>query len=643
MEIKVKDEKVMEVSIQKMELKRDESQQFKEMRLPSKEKIWMKYFPKEARDAEVSELTLYEQLKKSNEGRLDSVALSYFGVVITFDELIKNIDKTAKALKSQGIKKGDMVGICMPNQPETVYAFYALSKIGAIPNLIEPRTPAERIKKYMNDAGARYMITIDDCVENISKMVDGSILEKIIVTSPANSFKKGPKKSIYQKLNRPTKTNGRYFNWNDIHEKADELPDFEPNHYEKGVTASIVYTGGTTAIPKGAQLSNDSYNGQNMQLEFTELYPQKGDKFLGVVPIFSAYGSSSGMHNALCSNVEVILIPKFKTSQIISLIYKHKPTHVMGVPRWFEKLELFLERIDRLPNIFSGIKKKYRLDFVKHFISGGDKFLPEAEERANKFIEKFGGPKIKKGIGMSEFGGGVITTVSNEANKIGSAGIAHVGNNIKVVDGTTKEELTYNETGELYVTGPTMMTGYLNRPDENEKFFDIDLDGEVWARTGDVGYIDDDGLFYFIDRVKYVIMRPDGHTVPLTPIENTISKCDSVEACAAVGVPEVIGKSGERPMAFVVLKDDVKKSIQEIQKELQELCAVYLPEREGPKWFRFVDELPYTLLEKVDREKLKKDGIKAVEIGYVSINYDDKDGKKLEKAKQKVLSLIRSK
>lgn len=618
---------------------RTKSHSIKEIKLPSEEKRWLKYFPENICDAKILEMTVFERIRKTALENPNDTALEYLGTTISFNELLNNIEIIAKALKRFGIKQDDAVMLCMPNQPELVYLFYALNKIGAIPNLIEPRTPAVRINQYVNDCEAKFMFTIDDCVSNIDKMVENSTLQKVVAVSVVNSLKSGVKKSLYLLSHKPTKTNSCYVNWVDFMKDASKLPDVDTVTYKPGAIASVVYTGGTTSIPKGAKLPNEAYNGQNMQLEYTELYPTKNSKFLGVVPIFSAYGSSSGMHNALSSGTMVDLIPKFNANDFVKLLYTHRPTHVMGVPKWFRQLADFLNIIDSLPKCFEPIKKKFRLDFVQHLISGGDKYLIENEKNDNEIIQKFGGPKIKKGLGMSEFGGGFLTTVSEDANKLGSVGVPHVGNIVKIVDVNTKEELSYNEEGEILVTGPTMMGGYLNREEENNKFFVTDENNVVWAKTGDLGFVDEDGCFFFSDRLKYVIMRPDGHTVPLLPIENVICKCSDVESCVAVGVPEIIGQMGERPMAFVIMKKNCVKSEDEVKKELEQLCQEYLPEREMPKWFQFVDDFPYTLLEKVDREKLKKIGISIIENGTFVLNDADKDTKKLDKIKRKVLQL----
>lgn len=565
--------------------------------LPSIDKPWLKFFPKEALIDKPNEFTLYEQLKNANQENLEEIALSYNGEKITFRKLFHQIDLVAGSLLSVGVKKGDIVTICLPNIPEFVYSFYALNKIGAIASLIEPRTNAERIKGFVNNAKSKVLIMLDLCKENIEKMVSSSTIELIISVSAANSLENKTKKSLYTMAHKEIKTGGIYLNWQDFI-KVKRLNNVVAEKYQPHQTAAIVYTSGTTGIPKGAELTNETYNGQNMQLKYSGITPKTGDIFLGNVPFFSAYGSSSGMHNALTNGVEVALLPNYKPEEFPSILLKYRPNHVMGVPRFYELL------------LQDKLAQKNSFSFLENIISGGDKMAPTNEKKVNKFLKNHGAPNLKKGLGMSEFGGGFVTTVSATSNKIGSVGVPHIGNNVKILDINTLEEVPYGEThqvGELYVTGPTMMKGYFNNPIETEKFFVTDEQGVKWAKTGDLVYMDEDGVIFFVDRIKNVIMRPDGHTTPLLPIENAISKHPNVLNCAAVGVNVEEGKTGALPMAFIVLKED--QDLETIQKEIEELCELSIPVRERPKWYRYVKEIPYNLAGKVDMLKLKETGM----------------------------------
>jgi len=564
----------------------------------SVDKPWLKFFNKNAKNEKINEYTLYQQIKIANKDNLEETALSYNGEKISFEKLFTKIDQVAGALLSLGVQKGDIITICLPNIPEFVYSFYAINKIGAIASLIEPRTNAERIKGFVNNANSKVMIMLDLCKKNIDKMLPNSSLEVVISVSAANSIENKGKKNLYTLAHKEVKTHNKYLNWNDFI-NVKRLNNIREVEYTPNTTAAIVYTSGTTGIPKGAELTNETYNGQNMQLKYSGITPKTGDIFLGNVPFFSAYGSSSGMHNALTSGVEIALIPSYKPEDFPSMLLKYRPNHVMGVPRFYE---LMLE--DKLA-------KKSSYSFLQNIISGGDKMAPINEKKVNKFMKAHNAPDLKKGLGMSEFGGGFITTVSEQCNKIGSVGVPHIGNNVKIVDPSTGEEMKYgNEKniGELYVTGPTMMKGYFHNEEETKKFFATDEFGTKWAKTGDLVYMDEDGVIFFVDRSKNVIMRPDGHTTPLLPIENTICKHPMVQSCAAVGINVENGSTGALPMAFIVLKENGTE-IQSIHKEIEDLCISYIPERERPKWYRYVKEIPYNLAGKVDLIKLKETGL----------------------------------
>lgn len=578
-----------------------ERESYKKTGLPEVDMPWCKYYPIESKDDKVLEYTLYQNLKILNKDNYLEVALKYLGEEIKYYEMFNEIEKASKSLYALGVRKGDYVTFSMPNIPEFVYLFYAVNKIGAIACLIEPRTPASRIKSYLDESHSKVLIMVDLCKKNIDKLIDREELKYVISVSPINSVKSRKVRNAYNLTHKKVKSCGKYIDYKDFIKIGESILPFNDNPYRKNDVATVVYTSGTTGKPKGAELRNETYNGQNMQLKYSGILPKVGEIFMGNVPFFSAYGSSSGMHNALSSGVTIELIAKYKPKNFASMLKKYKPTHVMGVPRFFEILSE------------SKTFKNENITFLKNAISGGDKMSPNREYRVNDYLSEHNANKLKKGLGMSEFGGGFITTVNDEVNKVGSVGIPHVGNNVMIIDPNTKEHLSYGRNknvGELYVTGPTMMRGYLNNKVETDKFFYIDDKGVKWAKTGDLVYMDEDGVIFFVDRIKNVIMRPDGHTVPLLPIENAIDKHDCVESCAVVGITVDNKSTGKRPMAFIVLKKDVNISIEKIHNEIKDLQNKYIPEREQPMWYRYVDSLPYNLAGKVDMLKLASIGEK---------------------------------
>lgn len=573
----------------------------------SLDKPFLKFYSEKAILDTVPQQTIYQRIYECNRDNLDGIALIYQDVQITFRELFDNIDRVAKSLIAAGVKEGEYVSLCMPNIPETVYTIYALNKIGAVANMIEPRTNAKRIKQYIKSANqsgvkATKMIMVDLCKKNMDHIINDEDcdLEEVICVSAVNSFQEGIKKKIYQLLHPTVKDCGKYKNWDTFMKdgmKVKNVPTFE---YREHTPAIVVYTGGTTSIPKGAVLGNETYNGQNMQFQYSGISKDRKDRFLGDVPFFSAYGSSCGMHNALCSGVAICLVPTRKPQDFYKLLKQYKPTITMEVPRTYEML-------------YQNLKKKKKSEdfsYMKDNICGGDKIPVPHETEVNNEAKKHGAPRIKKGLGMSEFGGGITTTISEETNLLGTVGVPLAQNGIRVVDPNTHEEVMYNQMGELQAYGPTQMLGYLGREDENERFFEVE--GNIrWANTGDLVQVDEEGITTFLDRIKRAIMLPDGHTVPLVPIENTISMHPNVKSCAVVGVSNSKEQTGKVPMAFVVLNDE-KADDEQIKKELKQLCDEYIPPREIPQYYEIVPELPYTLMEKIDFPKLESIGTELV-------------------------------
>lgn len=563
---------------------------------PSIDKPWLKYYSDEDKKWSVRKCTIYDYIYEKNKNHLDDTALFYMGKKISYRELFKNIDNAAKAFHLMGICEGDKVAICSVTTPEIIYSIYGLNKLGVIVNLLEPRNNAERIKQYLLMSECKYMIMLDICYSKISSILSETNLKKIIVVSPTSSAS-----CIYKAGYHITSSKCK-IPFGNIYEKWESFIKNAKNQdknipavsYDAKRPAVIVYTGGTTGIPKGAMLSDDAINHIS---EFARISTcigtERQEDFLGIMPPFIAYGLCCGIHGPLSQGNRLIVIPNFKPEKFTKLVLKYRPNHFIGVPSFFEEL--------------ANYKKKIDLRFIKCAIAGGDKMSVEIEKKVNDFFRNNNASTgIHKGYGMTEMSSAVVIT-TDVCNKEGSVGIPLIGNNAKIIDCETGQELMYRQQGELCISTPTAMLGYLNNEEETRKVIEIDEHGEKWIHTGDIAYIDEDGCIFIIDRMKRMIIRPDGHNVFPSVIEAILVTHENVESATVVGKLDGKGLSGKWPVAYVVLKEACKQQQDMVKAELIELMKQKLPERDKAEEILFINTLPLTPIGKVDYRQLEKE------------------------------------
>ena len=560
------------------------------------DKPWLKYYSDEAKNDKVPKTNLYLYLKKVSTNRHHLTAINYFGNKISYNKLLDNIDKVSNALQNAGIKNGDLVSICAPSLPEVMYIFFALNKIGAISNMIDPRILPNQIETFVNQSNSKILITLDIINPKIDKIIKNLNVEKIITISANTSLPTIKKivKTLKDKTNKKIPITFKYINWNKFIDNNNYSLTDSTFLYEKDKSAEIVYTTGTTGTPKGAIMTNDNMLAMSREQLFALPMMTPGEKFLDIMPPFIAYGSMWGMIIPLMAGLEVIMIPKFDSSKFDELLIKYQPPYIMGVPSFYEELL----KSQKLHNS--------DLSFLKCPIAGGNSMTPASEIRVNNFLKEHNcNAKILKGYGMTEVASAISFPVVDEVNKIGSVGIPLSKSTIKVMDSMTGEELKYNEKGELWLSGPTVIKGYLNNDEEQQKTFTVDENGTKWVKSGDIGYIDEDGCVFITGRSKRSIIRPDGHNVYPQEIENVLSEFEAVDTCCVVGAPSLKYENGLIPTAFVVLKDKYKGFEPEIEKKLREYSQQHLQQREIAEEYVFLDKIP--LIDgKVDFKKVEK-------------------------------------
>lgn len=570
--------------------------------IPSIDKPWLKYYDEESIKLSMPSVSCYEYLYECNKDHLDNTALSYFGRKITFKEFFENIEKTAKALKVLGVKENDIITVSLPNIPEAAYLFYACSKIGAVANMVDPRTSDEGIKKYIEEVHSKLVIIIDSYFYKIEDLVNRGTVKKAIAVSPSESLPYGlslgyKAKSFFESLKDSSKKvryNENVMNWYGFILSGEYFRKETKVKHIPNRPLVIEHTGGTTGNPKGVLLSNENINAVALQSVLTGIDMKREHTWLDIMPTFIAYGVGMGLHLPLTIGMETILIPQFDAKKFDELILKHRPVHMVGVPSYWGTI------------INSKKMQKQDLSFMIAPTVGGDAMDITLEKESNEFLKAHNcSTKITKGYGMTEVTGGVVGTVDAN-NEIGSVGIPFVKTTVAIFDPVTNEELSYNQEGEVCMTGPNTMLGYFANEQATKDILRVHEDGSIWIHSGDIGYMTEKGNLFIVDRLKRMIIRYDGFKVFPSLIEKVIGTHSAVESCKVVGTRDFDHSQGKLPKVHLVLKDEYK-NIEEgtVIQELKQLCLEQLPEYMQPVDYKVREVMPLTSIGKIDYRALE--------------------------------------
>lgn len=556
------------------------------------DKPWYKYYDDENINSSVPKLTAYQFMLLNNIKHDQDIAINYFGKKVTYKNFFDKIDETAKALQTFGVKKGDIVTICSVTTPEVVYLFYALNLIGAVANMIDPRVNEDRIIEIVNSCQSKLMFTLDLIYPKLEKMKDKLRVDDYVILSaydslplPISIIKKNEKN--YPKINK-----NENFEWKKFISASKYVDKLNYCDYEPNKPAGIVYTGGTTGVPKGVILSNENFNGMAHNYSIANLEVERKQTILDIMPPFIAYGFVNGIHLPITIGVTDIIIPKFEPDKFPDLIKKYKPNMCLGVPSHFD----ILRKSDKLKN--------EDLSYILYPAVGGDAMNVALEEKLNEFLKEHNCKhKITKGYGMTELSGAAITS-STTVNKIASVGVPFPLNDLGIFKPGTDEELPVGEIGEICMTGPTMMLGYLNNEEEEKKVKKLHKDGKYWIHSKDYGYVDKDGFLYVKGRMKRTIVRPDGHNTYPLEIENVINECDGVVNSSVIDFDAKKYGNGHIPVAFVVLEENANAD--EVKQNIINNMAKKLPNRDVACNIEFINSIPTTNIGKTDYKVLEK-------------------------------------
>ncbi|SHI19768.1 long-chain acyl-CoA synthetase [Sporobacter termitidis DSM 10068] len=540
-----------------------------------------------------------EAVKKSP----DTVAYDFFSTRATYGDFAEKIDRCARALAAMGIGPGQRVTICMPNTPQAVVMFYALNLIGAVANMVHPLSAEEELVFYINSSKSTAALTLDQFYPKFSAIMARTSLRALIVAGVDDGLG-GLRKPAYRltkgrKIKR-VKTGGKVIRWGDFIRNGESYgaPYIFPGKGDD--LAAILYSGGTSGRTKGILLTNLNFNALAMQTAAAGNCIVPGHVMLAIMPVFHGFGLGVCIHTMFISGVSGILVPQFSVASYAALLKKYKPHYIAGVPTLFEALL----RIDKLDGL--------DMSQLEGVFSGGDSLSIELKRKVDAFLKAHGARvQIREGYGLTESVTANCLT-PRDFHKEGSIGIPYPDMFFKIVRPGTQEMVPYGEVGEICITGPTLMKGYAESPEETAQVLQTHPDGRRWLHTGDLGSMDEDGFVYFRQRLKRMIIS-SGYSIYPSQIENVIDAHEKVLTSCVIGVPDPYKM--QKVKAFVVLRDG-EKATDEIKASILAHCKKNIAKYALPYEIEYRDALPktlvgkvaYTVLEQEEADKLKASG-----------------------------------
>lgn len=560
---------------------------------PSIDKPWLKFYSEEAIKATIPECSIYEYLWENNKEHLKDFALNYFDKKMTYGELFEEIDKAAKAFSALGVKKGDIVTFAALSCPETVFALYALNKIGAIPNMVNVLSSADDFKRYINEVDSKVFVCWNVFYNTATEKLNETSAKVVVVIEPSN-YLPSVKKALF-KLKKSPKINysNTILNWNAFINQG-KTACLESVHVSADSTCVIAHTGGTTGEPKGVLLSNKAINAVALQFDnASEHYRQ--EIYMNLIVPFVIYGIGVNLHMPLCLGMTVVLIPFFKPEEVPNFFLHYKPNLVISIPSYWA------------PLLTSKKARRADFSFLRIAGAGGDGLTVELQNQLDDFLSSHNSKAlIHNGYGMTEVCASAICAW-DYAVREGSIGIPMPYNNVKIVEPETDNELGYGEIGEVCISSPSVMLGYYKNEQATNELIRKHSDNCKWVHSGDLGYIDEDGFVFLTGRIRRIILTSYTE-IPskIFPdqIEKVILKHPAVFQCCVVSDPHPKYKFVTK--AHIVLRDGFTIQ-EEIQTQIIKLCKENLPDYSIPFSFCFRDELPLTAVGKVDWRKLEEE------------------------------------
>ena len=555
---------------------------------------WLKNYGDVPFHLQYQECSMWEAIEKIVEKYPNYTAYIFMGKKTTYKEFAQNVEICARALKAIGIRVGDRITICMPNCPQTVIMFYAVNLVGAVANMVHPLSSEREIEFYIKESKSIAAITLDQFYHKFEAIRENVELSNIIIARIKDELSK-PIRAGYmltegRKIEKIPKDapvtiwnyfmdQGRHYHWKYRTVRDPRDP------------AVILYSGGTTGVTKGILLSNYNFNALGAQIIATNPMFRPGDSMLAVMPMFHGFGLGVSIHSMLMNGGQCVLVPRFTAESYAKLIKRYKCNFIAGVPTLYEALL-------RQP-VMDGVD----LSCLKGVFSGGDSLSVELKKRFDKFLYDHNASiQVREGYGTTECVTASCLTPTH-VYKEGSIGQPFPDTYYCIVKPGTQEELPYGEEGEICISGPTVMLGYLDHPEETAQTLQVHPDGRTWVHTGDLGTMDDEGFIYFRQRLKRMIVT-SGYNVYPSQLENILDAHELVQMSCVIGVPDPL--KIQKVKAFVMLKPGVEPT-QTNKDILMAYCRKNIAKYALPYDIEFREQLPKTLVGKVAYRVLEEE------------------------------------
>lgn len=556
---------------------------------------WVKFYPEKSKqNLKYSESSMVGYLLEAVARYPESIAYDFYGFTCTYRDLFERIRECAKSLKTLGVQKGDKVTICMPNTPSAVIMFYAVNMVGAIASMVHPLSAENEIENYLNQSESTILFVLDLCYSKVRNIIDTTKVRKVIVTSVSDDLKT-IKKLVYKFNSRgkvpAIELNDDVMTWREFLNYGYDYQGEVISLQKATDPAVILYSGGTSGAPKGILLSNLNFNALAYQAYNMVEPAEHGKSLLAILPIFHGFGLAVCIHTPLCAGMKAILVPDFSPKKFISLIKKNKPNIICAVPSLYETFT-------KNP----GLGKK-DLECLEAVISGGDFMSESLKAKIDAALKEYGSKaEVRIGYGLTEATAATCLTPTGGYRE-GTIGIPFPDTYYKIVAVGTHDEVPTKEDGEICISGPTVMQGYINNEKETLSTLRVHEDGKTWLHTGDIGYMDEDGYVYYRQRLKRMIIS-NGYNLYPSHIENVINAYPDVLTSTVIGIPHP--KKVQVAKAFIVLKEGIEPS-KDVMKKIKEHCEINLARYSLPAEYEFRDSFPKTLVGKVAYTKLEKE------------------------------------